>query len=161
GRIELEQGDLAGGLSSGPVVLRGRLRTGLSREEIERRLGLPTRVPATGPPPTPAPAAPAKPPAPAGRPGADAPARPGPAAAGAEADRAGSLRINVELLDRLMTLTSELTLIRNQSLLAFDRDDDRVRPVVQRLDAVTSALQETVLRTRMQPIGNLFGKFPR
>src|SRR5262249_59132565 len=49
----------------------------------------------------------------------------------------------------------------NQSLLAFDQDDDRVRPIVQRLDAATSALQETVLRTRMQPIGNLFGKFPR
>ena len=37
----------------------------------------------------------------------------------------------------------------------------RSGPIVQRLDAVTSALQETVLRTRMQPIGNLFGKFPR
>ena len=60
-----------------------------------------------------------------------------------------------------MTLASELTLIRNQSLLAFDQDDGQVRPIVQRLDAVTSALQETVLRTRMQPIGNLFGKFPR
>ena len=60
-----------------------------------------------------------------------------------------------------MTLTSELTLIRNQSLLAFDQDNDQIRPIVQRLDAVTSSLQETVLRTRMQPIGNLFGKFPR
>ena len=79
----------------------------------------------------------------------------------AEPDRTASLRINVELLDRLMTLTSELTLIRNQSLLAFDQDDSQLRPIVQRLDAVTSALQETVLRTRMQPIGNLFGKFPR
>ena len=78
-----------------------------------------------------------------------------------EQDRTASLRINVELLDRLMTLTSELTLIRNQSLLAFDQDDDQIRPIVQRLDAVTSSLQETVLRTRMQPIGNLFGKFPR
>ncbi len=37
----------------------------------------------------------------------------------------------------------------------------QLRPIVQRLDAVTSALQETVLRTRMQPIGNLFGKFPQ
>ena len=60
-----------------------------------------------------------------------------------------------------MTLTGELTLIRNQSLLAFEQDDGPLRPIVQRLDAVTSALQETVLRTRMQPVGNLFGKFPR
>jgi len=161
GHLEFEQGDLARGLSPGPVVLRGRLRTEHSQEEVEQRLGLPTRVRATRPPPTPAPAAPAKPPAPVVRLGSEAPGRPAPDTAGAEADRTASLRINVELLDRLMTLTSELTLIRNQSLLAFDRDDDRVRPVVQRLDAVTSALQETVLRTRMQPIGNLFGKFPR
>ena len=55
---------------------------------------------------------------------------PGTAARGArqEHDKTASLRINVELLDRLMTLTSELTLIRNQSLLAFDQDDDQVRP---------------------------------
>ena len=78
-----------------------------------------------------------------------------------EPDKTVSLRISVELLDRLMTLTGELTLIRNQSVLAVDQDDGLLRPIVQRLDAVTSALQETVLRTRMQPIGNLFGKFPR
>src|SRR4029077_18330621 len=64
-------------------------------------------------------------------------------------------------LDRLMTLIGELTLIRNQSLLTCDLDDSPLRPIVQRLSAVTSALQETVLRTRMQPVGNLFGKFPR
>ena len=104
--------------------------------------------------------APATPPAPAGNRdgGRGSAATPGPPQ---EPDRTASLRINVELLDRLMTLTSELTLIRNQSLLAFDQDDDQLRPIVQRLDAVTSSLQETVLRTRMQPIGNLFGKFPR
>jgi two-component system chemotaxis sensor kinase CheA len=160
GRLECEQGDLAGGLSRGPVILRGRLRTELSQEEVERRLGLPTRVRATGPTPTTDRSAPEEPP-PTVRQEPVPPGQPGPEAAGAEADRTTSLRINVELLDRLMTLTSELTLIRNQSLLAFDRDDDRVRPVVQRLDAVTSALQETVLQTRMQPIGNLFSKFPR
>jgi two-component system chemotaxis sensor kinase CheA len=160
-RLELDQGDLAGGLSSGPVVLRGRLRTELSEEDVERRLGLPTWVRATAPPSTRVPTAPAKPPTPVVRPEPEAATRPAPDAAVAEADRTASLRINVELLDRLMTLTSELTLIRNQSLLAFDQDNDQVRPIVQRLDAVTSALQETVLRTRMQPIGNLFGKFPR
>src|SRR5262249_38215631 len=78
-----------------------------------------------------------------------------------ELEKPTSLRIGVELLDRLMTLTGELTLIRNQSVLAVDPEEARLRPIVQRLDAVTSALQETVLRTRMQPVGNLFGKFPR
>jgi two-component system chemotaxis sensor kinase CheA len=163
--LELDLGDLAVGLSPGPVVWRGGLRTALPEDHVERRLGLPTKARA-GEPPGPAVATPpTPPPTPATRPepAAAQPPESTPDARGAapDADRTASLRINVELLDRLMTLTSELTLIRNQSLLAFDRDDDRVRPIVQRLDAVTSALQETVLRTRMQPIGNLFGKFPR
>lgn len=158
GRLELGEIDLAGGPVAGRPVLRGRLRTGLSGEEVERRLGLPGRGQSAGAPAAPLSADPVGPPA---RPDTEAPAHPAPDPTGSGSDRTGSLRINVELLDRLMTLTSELTLIRNQSLLALDRDDDRVRPIVQRLDAVTSALQETVLRTRMQPIGNLFGKFPR
>ena len=76
-----------------------------------------------------------------------------------EHDKTASLRISVELLDRLMTLTVTDT---SKSVVAGIRQDDGpLRPIVQRLDVVTSALQETVLRTRMQPIGNLFGKFPR
>jgi two-component system chemotaxis sensor kinase CheA len=163
-RLEFDQGDLAGGLSPGPVVLRGRLRTALSEDDVERRLGLPARARVGEPPGKAVPAPPSTPPTPPPRPepAAKPPApEPDARAAAPETDRTASLRINVELLDRLMTLTSELTLIRNQSLLAFDQDNDQVRPIVQRLDAVTSALQETVLRTRMQPIGNLFGKFPR
>ncbi|MGC8639564.1 MAG: hybrid sensor histidine kinase/response regulator, partial [Isosphaeraceae bacterium] len=170
-RLEIPSTDLGEGLGGGSVHLHGRLRTTVSLAEIERRLGLPsagsvspsvsmsvvsgaaaTERPATLGATTSGRAAP---PAAAG-----AGHRPG-APGSIELDRASSLRINVELLDRLMTLTSELTLIRNQSLLAFDQDDSHVRPIMQRLDAVTSALQETVLRTRMQPIGNLFGKFPR
>ncbi|MEQ1826725.1 MAG: chemotaxis protein CheA, partial [Pirellula sp.] len=76
-------------------------------------------------------------------------------------DRATTLRIPVDLLDRLINLVSELTLVRNQSLLAFGEMDGIARTVTQRLDAVTSELQETVLKTRMQPVENLFGKFPR
>jgi chemotaxis protein histidine kinase CheA len=69
-----------------------------------------------------------------------------------EHDRTTSLRISVELLDRLMTLTGELTLIRNQSLLAADQDDGPLRPIVQRLDAVTwprplAELLETLFAT--------------
>ena len=72
-----------------------------------------------------------------------------------------SLRIQVDLLDRLMTLVGELTLVRNQSLLAFGEIDGTPRAIIQRLNSVTSELQETVLKTRMQPVGNLFGRFPR
>jgi two-component system, chemotaxis family, sensor kinase CheA len=157
--------DLATSLPVGPILLRGHLRTGLAREDVDRRLRLP--VPESSiRPPTAAIASPATPPPPRARQPESAPApTEGSVATGRipaqEHDKPASLRISVELLDRLMTLTGELTLIRNQSLLAFEQDDGPLRPIMQRLDAVTSSLQETVLRTRMQPIGNLFGKFPR
>jgi two-component system chemotaxis sensor kinase CheA len=159
----VDQTDLAEGPCTGPVILKGRLRTALVEEEVERRLGLPIKAKATEPPPTAVSAPPVEPATPAAPSAPTAAKSPNAGGGGGapETDRTASLRINVELLDRLMTLTSELTLIRNQSLLAFDQDDAQVRPIVQRLDAVTSSLQETVLRTRMQPIGNLFGKFPR
>jgi two-component system chemotaxis sensor kinase CheA len=79
----------------------------------------------------------------------------------AETERLSSLRVNVELLDRMMTLVGELTLVRNQSLLAFAEEEGTPQAIIQRLNSVTSELQDTVLRTRMQPVGNLFGKFPR
>lgn len=77
------------------------------------------------------------------------------------AEKISSLRIQIDLLDRLMTLVGELTLVRNQSLLAFGEIDGTPRAIIQRLNSVTSELQEAVLKTRMQPVGNLFGRFPR
>ncbi len=59
-----------------------------------------------------------------------------------------------------MTLAGELVLVRNQALRS-PYADSGLRPIVQRLDAVTGELQEVVLRTRMQPVGNLFGRFSR
>ncbi len=76
-------------------------------------------------------------------------------------ERPSSLRIQVDLLDRLMNLVSELTLVRNQSILAFGETDGAPQAVIQRLNSVTSELQDAVLKTRMQPVGNLFGRFPR
>jgi len=76
-------------------------------------------------------------------------------------DRPTSLRINIDLLDRLMNLVSELTLVRNQSLLTFGEVEGTPRAVMQRLNTVTSELQDAILKTRMQPVGNLFGRFPR
>ncbi len=78
-----------------------------------------------------------------------------------ESERLRSLRINVELLDRLMNLIGELTLIRNQSQVTFGNEEGDGRIIIQRLNSVTSELQDTVLQTRMQPVGNLFGRFPR
>lgn len=78
-------------------------------------------------------------------------------------DLAGTetIRINVDILDQLMMFAGELVLIRNQQLLNVDKSDSLSRRIVQRLDIVTSELQETVMRTRMQPMGNVFGKFTR
>lgn len=76
-------------------------------------------------------------------------------------EKSSTLRIQVELLDRMMTLVGELTLVRNQSLLAFSDEDATHRSIIQRLNSVTSELQDVTLRARMQPVGNLFAKFPR
>jgi two-component system, chemotaxis family, sensor kinase CheA len=77
------------------------------------------------------------------------------------AEQAMSLRVPVPLVDRLMTLAGELVLARNQALRSIDDGTAAMQPVLQRLDAVTSELQGAVTQTRMQPVGNLFARFPR
>ncbi len=73
-----------------------------------------------------------------------------------------SLRVHVSLLDSLMTLAGELVLSRNQLLQTIGTEDFRNAEVVgQRIDLITSELQEAIMLTRMQPIGNVFNKFPR
>ena len=74
----------------------------------------------------------------------------------------GSVRVNVRLLDRLVTLVSELVLARNQILQHVAARDAAALPATsQRLNLITSELQEGIMRTRMQPIGNLWNKLPR
>lgn len=73
-----------------------------------------------------------------------------------------SLRVNVDVLEDLMTMVSELVLTRNQ-LLQISRaqkENDFTGPL-QRLNHVVSDLQEGVMKTRMQPIGNAWAKLPR
>ncbi len=73
-----------------------------------------------------------------------------------------TLRVNVHLLESLMNLAGELVLSRNQLLDAISRNDFRsISTGGQRINLVTSELQEVVMQTRMQPIGQVFGKFPR
>jgi two-component system, chemotaxis family, sensor kinase CheA len=73
-----------------------------------------------------------------------------------------SIRVNVETLDRLMTTVSELVLTRNQLLEIVRRNEDSdFRAPLQRLSNVTAELQEGVMKTRMQPIGNAWQKLPR
>ena len=73
-----------------------------------------------------------------------------------------SIRVTVSLLDQLMNLAGELVLSRNQLLQTITSGDVRnAEAVGQRIDLVTSELQEAIMLTRMQPIGNVFSKFPR
>lgn len=73
-----------------------------------------------------------------------------------------TLRVDVDLLESLMNLAGELVLSRNQLREAVAQNDRRALAASsQRINLVTSELQDAIMQTRMQPIGNVFGKFPR
>jgi two-component system chemotaxis sensor kinase CheA len=73
-----------------------------------------------------------------------------------------TLRVNVNLLENLMNLASEMVLSRNQLQNAIQRSDmQSIKTSSQRVSLATSELQETIMLTRMQPIGNILNKFPR
>jgi two-component system chemotaxis sensor kinase CheA len=73
-----------------------------------------------------------------------------------------SVRIPVDILDKLMSLASELVLSRNQLLQCSTRLNDSLLQVASRqFNLVTSELQEALMKTRMQPISNVWNKFPR
>ena len=170
-----------------PQILERSLRPGeVSLDELERAFRE-TAIEIASPPTAPAvPAAPpvaAAAPAPAPRPQAAAAKETKPAAkeakkeakkpAGAksapvdevqEADKVAnqSIRVNVDTLEHLMTMVSELVLTRNQLLEISRRNEDTEFKVpLQRLSNVTAELQEGVMKTRMQPIGNAWQKLPR
>ncbi|WP_353620957.1 chemotaxis protein CheA [Rhodopirellula sp. JC639] len=73
-----------------------------------------------------------------------------------------SVRLDVGLLDKLVNLVGELVLARNQ-IVQFSRsmDDAPMLAAAQRLNQITTELQEGVMKTRMQPIRNAWGKLPR
>ena len=73
-----------------------------------------------------------------------------------------TIRVDVALLDKLMTRVGELVLARNQILQRSNLSDDaEFNSTAQRLNLITTELQEGVMKTRMQPIGNVWAKFPR
>ena len=85
------------------------------------------------------------------------PATPGEKVAGGS-DK--TIRIDVAVLNRMMNLVGELVLTRNQ-MLQSGVEAANFPELARRLDSVTADLRETVMQARMQPVGNLFGKFPR
>ncbi len=75
---------------------------------------------------------------------------------------AQSIRVNVDVIEDLMTMVSELVLTRNQLMqIVRTMDDSDIKVPLQRLSSVTAELQDGVMKTRMQPIGNAWKKLPR
>ncbi|MGZ0714069.1 chemotaxis protein CheA [Pseudomonas palleroniana] len=123
---------------------------------------------AAKPAPAPAPAKAAAPaaakPAPAAAPAAAAPAR---AAAAPVAEKPASeaettVRVDTARLDDIMNMVGELVLVRNRLVrLGLSSGDESMQKAVSNLDVVTADLQTAVMKTRMQPIKKVFGRFPR
>jgi two-component system chemotaxis sensor kinase CheA len=114
--------------------------------------------------PAPAPAAKAEPaPAPA-RAAAPAPAR-APAATGEKpvaSEAETTVRVDTARLDEIMNMVGELVLVRNRLVrLGLNSGDEAMSKAVSNLDVVTADLQTAVMKTRMQPIKKVFGRFPR
>ena len=85
-------------------------------------------------------------------------AAPSPAPAPAET----AIRVDVQHLDRLMDLVGELVLARNQILqFAGQQGDAGLLAATQHLNMITTRLQESVMKTRMQPVNNIWSRFPR
>ncbi|KAF6694203.1 chemotaxis protein CheA [Pseudomonas sp. EKM23D] len=109
-------------------------------------------------------AAPAAAPKPAAAAPAAAPAR---AAAAPVADKPASeaettVRVDTARLDDIMNMVGELVLVRNRLVrLGLSSGDESMQKAVSNLDVVTADLQTAVMKTRMQPIKKVFGRFPR
>jgi two-component system chemotaxis sensor kinase CheA len=73
-----------------------------------------------------------------------------------------SIRVSLGVLENLMQMVGELVLTRNQlAQIARTKEDNDFKTPLQRLSLIVSELQEGVMKTRMQPIGNAWAKFPR
>ncbi|KAF7774085.1 two-component system, chemotaxis family, sensor kinase CheA [Pseudoalteromonas citrea] len=118
-----------------------------------------TPPPAAKPAPKPAPKPVAKPaPKKAEASPAKAPAAKKPAAAQAET----TVRVDTKRLDQIMNMVGELVLVRNRLVsLANNTNSETMGKAISNLDVVTADLQGAVMKTRMQPIKKVFGRFPR
>ncbi|MGY2684709.1 chemotaxis protein CheA [Pseudomonas tolaasii] len=108
-------------------------------------------------------AAPAAKPAPAAA-AAPAPARaaPAPVAEKPVSEAETTVRVDTARLDDIMNMVGELVLVRNRLVrLGLNSGDEAMQKAVSNLDVVTADLQTAVMKTRMQPIKKVFGRFPR
>ncbi|ACA19168.1 CheA signal transduction histidine kinase [Methylobacterium sp. 4-46] len=139
-----------------PQTLERALKPGeVSLDDLERAF---RDTPGPSAAPAKAVSAPKAAPAPAEAPRADA----APETDGAAINKVQTIRVNVDTLEHLMTMVSELVLTRNQLLeIARRQEDNSYKVPLQRLSNVTAELQEGVMKTRMQPIGSAWQKLPR
>lgn len=73
-----------------------------------------------------------------------------------------TVRVDTARLDQIMNMVGELVLVRNRLVsLGISRDDEEMSKALANLDLVTADLQGAVMKTRMQPIKKVFGRFPR
>ncbi|MFC3095029.1 chemotaxis protein CheA [Alteromonas sediminis] len=95
---------------------------------------------------------------PESKPAASAAKKPAPAAPPAET----TVRVDTKRLDQIMNMVGELVLVRNRLLsLGINTNDEAMSKAIANLDVVTGDLQGAVMKTRMQPIKKVFGRFPR
>ncbi|WP_338497891.1 chemotaxis protein CheA [Pseudomonas sp. WP18] len=106
-------------------------------------------------------------PAPAAKPAAAAAPAPARAASAPPAEKPASeaettVRVDTARLDEIMNMVGELVLVRNRLVrLGLNSQDEAMSKAVSNLDVVTADLQTAVMKTRMQPIKKVFGRFPR
>lgn len=141
-------GDASAAASSGDTI---------SEDEFEALLDeIQGRAPAAAPPPL-APAPPVRPSLPSAAPAAAREPRSAPVAAAEP-----SLRVDAARIDGLMNLVGELVLVRNRlSALRARVADEEVHKSLSQLSLVTSDMQASVMRLRMQPVSKVFGRFTR
>lgn len=120
----------------------------------------PKAEPAPAPQPAPVAAAPAPAPKPEAKPVAVKEEAKAPAVKKPQAE--ATVRVDTSTLDTIMNMVGELVLVRNRLLsLGLNSNDEEMSKAVANLDVVTADLQGAVMKTRMQPIKKVFGRFPR
>ncbi|HAW93105.1 MULTISPECIES: chemotaxis protein CheA [unclassified Arsukibacterium] len=144
-------------------------------DQLHGKGNAPVETPAA-PERKPAPTAAAKPAAPpstsAAAPAAKAPVAASAVAAPAAADKAAAanaapaaettVRVDTKRLDQIMNMVGELVLVRNRLVsLSTSTQDEEMTKAISNLDVVTADIQGAVMKTRMQPIKKVFGRFPR
>uniref|UniRef100_UPI0019F175B3 chemotaxis protein CheA n=2 Tax=Pseudomonas sp. TaxID=306 RepID=UPI0019F175B3 len=90
------------------------------------------------------------------------PSKPASAPAKPASEAETTVRVDTARLDEIMNMVGELVLVRNRLVrLGLNSGDEEMAKAVSNLDVVTADLQTSVMKTRMQPIKKVFGRFPR